>query len=363
MATRPPKVIGIGSQTSIDIGTLIRNLTPKPGVTGTGSTLEGISWSVPLTRSLANSNVDGWFVAVVYFKTDECKVNQLDRIGLKNLMDSLKKRLKDGFTISLKCTGGADYRLGRRYNKRLAQRRADSVKAAIKSLIPNEKLKISTKSEGEKFALQPKGDKLPSLIRIVNDRNVIVTIAKNGYIAPITIAAVGNWYFNASIESEEMKWGGRIVSVAGVAQKEREYQERRGIKRNENDPLLPTVIIETHFHTAKVDGKEEAFIRCNVIHVKTKELLFSEFERTHSSKVIKEIVHFDPNRPNVKRAYIPGKTNPMDMKGRATQKRTVKGLHERAADLVGKIYNKLKGGRSYKNISERIEARLRTARD
>ncbi len=356
MSAKPPGVEGIGIRTHIDKGTLVRNASSKPGFTGSGSTLEGISQSIALTRSLGNSNIDNCLVAVVYFKTDEHKVNADDRRGLQDLVKSLKARLKDGFTISLKCTGGADYRASRGYNKRLGQRRADSVEIEIKNMIQSKGLKISTDSTGEKYASQPVGGKRLPLISIVNDRHVKVTTDRNGYIAPITIAVIGTWFINASIETKELNNNGRIVSAKDVSKKEREYQERRGIKRNENDPFLPSVIIETNFSITNVGGKEEGIIRCKVIYVKTKKVLFTAFAKTDSNKAIKEILHFDPSNPRVKRAVVPGHTNSKDLKGRATKERVVKGVRERAAYLVDTIYNQLKG--SYKNISKRVDAEL-----
>lgn len=350
---RTPGPKGIKRNELIDSGTLALNATDPPLIsTSAANYKEGVSWSKAIKRKQAYTNTGDLTVAEIYFATDDDKVHSDDILAMNDLISSIKTLLKNGFELTLLCIGEADYRASFQYNMDLGKRRAQSVKDLIDTSISHKKLTVEFDSIGESKALQPKHGKLPSLMKIMNDRKVVVTIDPEEFIPPVTISVMGNWIHNLTIEATEINNGGRVVAAPSSpsAMDARHAREYQGL---EHDPILPLVVIKTNYYIKKINNKDEAFVECKAVHQLTNKLLFEASAQTDSSKIIKEHVHYNPNNPTVKRKVTPGVEVP---KGHVTEERTVSGVNMRGLLLSDPIYAQLKGG--YKNITERIKAIL-----
>ena len=337
----------------IDMGTLARSVTAPPFInTSMNKDKEEVSWSVAIKRKQAYTDTDVLIVAEIYFATDEDKVHTDDILAMNNLITSIKTLLKDGFKLKLLCTGEADYRASFDYNMNLGMRRAQSVKNLINNSISSKELKVDVKSIGESNAIQPKHGKLPSLTKIMSDRKVVITVDTKEFIPPVTLSVVGNWIHNLTIESTELKNGGRVVAAPSSPSSldARRAREHQGL---EHDPILPLVLIKTHYSIKKINNQEEAYVECEAIHQLTNKVLFTASAQTDASKILKEHVHYDPKYPRVKRKVTPGVKVP---KGHVVEERKVTGVNMRGLLLSDPIYAQLKG--NYKNITKRIEAAL-----
>ncbi|MDH4239494.1 MAG: hypothetical protein OEW48_08020, partial [Phycisphaerae bacterium] len=211
----PPRIPGpkgIHGYEKVDSGTLARNSTAPPGIITSAKAKEGVSWSAAIKRAHAYTDTDGLTFAEIYFATDDDKVHSDDILAMNNLINSIPRLLKDGFKLRLLCTGEADYRAPFKYNIDLGMRRANSVKSLIDSRTSNKALEVRAKSIGESKALQPKHGKRPSLMEIMNDRKVVITIGNKGLTPPVTLSVTGNWIHNSNIEKTEINNGGRIVA-------------------------------------------------------------------------------------------------------------------------------------------------------
>jgi len=347
----PPRIPGfedILRSLKIDSGTLVRNHSTPPGILkAVRSSKEGASRSMAIKRAQAYMNSEGLTMAEIYFAADDHEVHIDDKLAMNNLIKSVKKLTGDGFKIRLLCTGGADYRASVAYNEKLGLRRAKSVKSMFNHLnLSEEILEVLISSIGESQAQQPKRGKRPSLIKIMNDRKVEITI--EDIFPPVTLSATGNnLLLNAIIEMNEINNGGTVVAPADCrnARAERDFQ---GI---EHDPILPLVLINSHYLIKKTNNKDEAYIECNVVERLTNELLFTVSSTTKGSRSQKEYFSEKTNpysNPKIKRLY--------SKKGILTGVRIVTGVHERAYLLFDNIYKNLKGG--YNNITERIKNQL-----
>jgi outer membrane protein OmpA-like peptidoglycan-associated protein len=348
-----------------DSTVLIRNFKVPPTIiSNVGMMKEGVSWSIPIKRSHAYTDVTGMTIAEVYFATDDDKVHTPDDIiALDKLITDITTRLKEGFKIKLLSTGGADYRATFNYNMGLGTRRALSVKSYIDSRITHNDFVIGFASIGEANAAQPKNGKRPSQIEMMKDRKVVVSIDNKGLLPPVTLAVTGNWILGSDIERNEINNGGRVVelpgSVGAEACKEAfEYWKTGRTQANkgmEHDPLLPVVVIKTNYYIKKVNNIEEAFVECEVIHLMTNRTLFTASARTDARNKIKEVYSYDPANSRVMRKLFPGDNVPA---GRNTKERILKDreVNMRGLYLFDPIYTKLKGG--YRTVTERVEAEL-----
>lgn len=351
----PPKRLpgpkGINNKhEKIDSGTLARTSTAPPKIrTSFGKAKEGVSWSVAIKAKHAYTDTAGLTVAEIYFATDDDKVHSDDILAMNKLIKSITSLLKEGFKCRLLCTGKADYRASFHYNMNLGMRRAKSVKRLIDSRISNKELRVDVTSIGESKALQPRHVKHPLLVKIMKDRKVVITIDAKGLTPPVVLSVTGNWHMgNRSIEKIELNNGGIIVQVFP-----REVRDTRKEERLEHDPILPLVLIETHYSIKKINNKEEAHIECKVIHRLTNRLLFTASAQTDASKTLKEQIVTYGQNSGIKRKVDPGLTIP---KGHVVEESIIFGVNNRALLLLEPIYAHLKG--KYKNITKRVEAVL-----
>ena len=345
---RTPGPTGTRGHEQIDSGTLALAAAAPPAIaTSPGDGKEGVSSSVAIKRKYAYIDTADLVLAQIYFATDDDRVDSDDVSAMSKLLESIPKLLKDGFKLTLLCTGSADYRASDAYNIDLGLRRAQSVKSAIDSRISDADLSVEVTSIGESKALQPQGGRRPSLVQIMDDRKVAVTIEE--FTPPVILSVTGNWILNSTIEVTEINNGGRVVAPAS-SQALRKVREYEGL---EHDPILPLILIRTSYSIQRTGNTEEALVRCRVVHQVTNKVLFTASAQTDARNTRKTRLHYDPKNPRVKRALAPGEAVP---DGHVVEEKVVTGVNDRALSLSEPIYAQLKG--TYSNITRRVEAVL-----
>jgi hypothetical protein len=344
---------------------LVRNSKVPPTViSNVGKMKEGVSFSVPIKRSLGYTEVSGMVIAEIFFATNVDQIVTPDDIlALESLIKDINLRLYDGFKIRLFCIGGADYRASFDYNWKLGFRRALSVKTYIENRIKHKRFSIDFDSKGEADAIQPLKGKRPSRMEMMRDRKVIVQFEKNGYRPPVMIAVDGNWILGSKIEENEINNRGHVVALPGSVEAEASKEEyeywktghTQVNKGKEQDPLLPVVVIKTNYYIQKVNNIDEAFVECAVIHQMTHRTLFTASAQTDARNKIKEVYSYDPEYSSVMRKVNAGDAVEASRK---TKERILKDseVNMRGLYLFDPIYTQLKG--SYRTITERVEAML-----
>ncbi|NJN47743.1 MAG: hypothetical protein HC808_16125 [Candidatus Competibacteraceae bacterium] len=291
-ALRTPGSLGTNGNTKPDSGTLAKTSTEPPGVklqyNWDPAKKEGVTKAIAVKRADAYTGSDGRVVGKVYFAVDIDIMDTEDMLALEPLVNSLAKRVKEGFEISLLCVGAADYRASDLYNYNLGYRRAQNVSRYIKkyvlgsSTVFNPAFLVKTpRSRGESEATQPTKDvRRPSEWTMGKDRVVTILIDKEGLLPPVTLAFEGPGFYTKQLETMELNAGGRIIARKDeqhIQQKERDYQRRyaRGKQNLEDDPLRSLVEIRVKYVETTVAGQKRGELHCDAVYVPTGQILFS----------------------------------------------------------------------------------------